>query len=185
MIGKAILGFVPLWAWAAIGAAIIAGAGAYHWSAVSNAHAAGKAEVQALWSAADKVAEAVGVAKTNLLGRAAIRETEKLHDRLTKMASLAATRGAELARRAADSVGLQQRATESTAEADRRAASTPTGSDERRIASCERLLGEADRLAAEIDGVAEPGRAALQRLQEVHDSMKAWARLVQSAGEAP
>lgn len=165
--------------------ALIGGLWWYHTSAVSGAYQDGSDAKLAEWQASDKIAEAVGQARTNLLARAAIRGTEILHDRLTKMANLAAARGVELAGRDAASVELQQRVAESTAEADRRAASTPAGSDARRIASCERLLGEADRLAAEIDRVAEPGRAALQRLQEVHSSIKVWAGIVQTANEQP
>jgi hypothetical protein len=172
------------YAWLA-GAAVVGGLWFGHTRAVSQAYAAGEAARQTLWTAADNIAKAVGEAKTKLLARAAIKETETLHERIRKAEQLAVARGSALRDRDSQSASLQQRSDVATSEADSRASSTPAGSDERRIASCERLVGEADRLAGEIDRLAEEVRSALAREQERLASLRRWAAIVEFANEAP
>lgn len=170
----------------ALGIAIaIGGAWWYHTHAVDRADAAGYERCSAEWKESDRVAEAVGRDRTKLLARAAIKETENLHARLQKAEALSTARAAELGRRIAVADGLQQRLDASAAAAESRAASTPAGSDARQLASCERLVGEAGRMASEIDRVAEEYRTALARWEERLASMRRWATIVEFANEAP
>lgn len=166
-------------------AAILVGLWLWHTSAVSSADEAGYSRCSAEWNESDRVSNEVGRAQTKLLARAAIKETETLHARLQKAEAISSARAAELGRRIAVADGLQQRLDASATAAESRAASAPAGSDARQLASCERLVGEAGRMASEIDRVAEEYRAALARWEERLSSMRRWAMIVEFANEAP
>jgi hypothetical protein len=58
----------------------------YHTRAVSTAYAAGEAARQALWTAADNIAVAIGNETTALLKRANAANTGVLHDKLQVLA---------------------------------------------------------------------------------------------------
>jgi hypothetical protein len=167
-------------------AAAVGGAWLWHSGAVSDAFDAGKAEVQNRWEEADRLAVAVGDAKTKLLARNAIIQTETFHAKFETLNTAAARRGVALAERSAHADGLQQRL-------DALAATPPSSdparascrSDEERVRSCEGLVAEGVRVATEADRVATEARRLLEVSEVKLEALREWARLVQSAQEAP
>ena len=169
---------------AAAGLALVGGAWLWHTSAVSTAHKAGKAEVMAQWRESDKIALAVGTAKTELLARDAVRNREKLIEVQTENAKRAAVGAAALADRTATIVELRSAlAKPPTAQANGNPACAPSGSDDSSLRSCRSLLDGSLAVAAGADRLVAKGESLLKSTGAQVTALQAYAELVQSVSK--
>jgi hypothetical protein len=161
--------------------ALLLGLWWWHTNAVSTAHKAGKAEVMAEWQTSDKIALAVGTAKTELLARDAVRNREKLIEVQTENAKRAAVGAAALADRTATIVELRSAlAKPPTAQANGNPACTPTGGDDTSLRSCHSLLDGSLTVAAGADRLVAKGESLLKSTGSQVTSLQEYATLVQS-----
>ena len=161
--------------------ALLLGLWWWHTSSVSTAHKAGKAEVMAEWQTSDKIALAVGTAKTELLARDAIRNREKLIEVQTENAKRAAVGAASLAERGRVIDGLRSAlAKPSTASTNGNPACTPTGGDDASLRSCHSLLDGSLTVAAGADRLVAKGESLLKSTGSQVTALQEYAGLVQS-----
>jgi hypothetical protein len=154
----------------------------FHTSSVTGADKAGYARAAGECRAKDDIAVAVGQAQSNQMGRAAVRATETLHERI----QTAETRNAVL-RRERDARGSEldgMRVALDAAAAAPPSAGDPAptvGSAEANLRRCEGLLATGLGLAKRADSLAGGGEEVLGRASAQIDAMKAWADIVGSS----
>jgi hypothetical protein len=166
--------------------ALAVGAWAWHTGAVDDAFESGKAEVQGRWNEADRVAVEVGAAKSKLLARNAIKESENLHEKLIAADRRAAVIAADRARVLDGADGMRN-------ELERRAAASPSsdpagascGGYETKLQRCEGLLAGSLALAQGARGLVDQAEGLLERSEAALESLQRWAVIVQGANEAP
>jgi hypothetical protein len=165
----------------------VGGAWMWHSGAVGDAFDAGKAEVQNRWEEADRLAVAVGDETSKLLKRGALRNETELQRRLE-------TAGARVAAVAADRVRVVTELDALRVQLDERAAAAPPDDrdscpaaqrDDIKLRSCEALVAGSLSLASATRGVVDRAEEILTGSDAALTSLQEWARLVQTAQEAP
>jgi hypothetical protein len=142
---------------------------------------AGKAEVMAEWRESDRVAVAVGAAKTELLVRDAVRNREKLIEIQTENAKRAAVGAAALADRGRTIDELRLALAKPPAPSTSSNPACPSsGVDEADYRRCRSVLSSGLALAAESDKLVESGERLLKTSEARLTAIQDWAGLVQS-----
>lgn len=147
---------------------------------------AGKAEVMALWQEADKIALAVGNETTKLLKRVNATNEGVLNAKLKRIEEKVTRNAVELADDLLTIGGLRD-------ELERRAAAPPSsdsagatcGGHETKLGKCEGLLARSLEVAAGARQLVDRAENLLEQTDAALVAAQEWARLVQSAGEAP
>jgi hypothetical protein len=160
--------------------ALLLGLWWWHTSSVSTAHKAGKAEVMAEWQTSDKIALAVGTAKTELLARDAIRNREKLIEVQTENAKRAAVGAASLADRGRTIDELRIALAKPAPAPSGNPACHATGSDDSSLRTCRAALSSGLAVAQGADRLAEASERLLGNLSAQVTALQGYAELVQS-----
>jgi Protein of unknown function (DUF2514) len=173
---RLLLGLLPAWAWLAVAAALLAGAGVWHLSAVHDARAAGMQDVQGRWDAA----RAVAAETARVATEAARAEEQRRIAALMEIANESALRAEQsrVAALAADAaaVGLRQRAAAIAARCSASrghpspAASGPPAADPGRMLAD--VLGRLEEAGRELAAIADQRGAAGAACQTAYDALR-------------
>jgi hypothetical protein len=166
--------------------AILAGLWWWHTDKVSDAFAAGKSEVMAQWQKADDIAKAVGDETTKLLKKGAIQNETVLQTRIkitqAKSAQLAASRAVADGDIQRLRIKIDELAAPSPGSPDSGATCRV---DDIKLRSCERLLASGLGLAGEARHLVDGAEELSSRLNTTLDALQSWAKIVQTANDAP